>query len=141
MSDFLSQITPTTVITLLGFGGAIWVFWRNGTTRASAEVINLYKIQVDQLKDEVRTLREQISSLTQQVGHLQGEVGEKDKKIKDYLGILQNRNPELEGFIRLVSEVATAAKGSMALTHETNAIVKKLSAFLTEGGKDTVPHQ
>lgn len=93
----------------------IFVQWRYGQNKASVEVIETYKEQVYQL-------REQVNNLSKELGILEGVVKEKDSQIKTYLAILQNRNPEMEAFIQSISKVAndaTAFMKDMGLTMTT----------------------
>ena len=60
---------------ILGFS-YIFVQYRYGQNRASVEVIEVYKTQVDQLQ-------KQVSELTSKVGSLEGSLIGKDKQLQE----------------------------------------------------------
>lgn len=95
--------------TLLGIGGVLFgaaYFWerlRSGSKQADSDLItsltNNLKAQKeinDSLNDQMTKMQNQILDLTQQVGKLQGINAANDQKMKEYLQIIANRNPELE---------------------------------------------
>lgn len=83
--------------------------------QVSSEVINAFKVQVDQLKAmrtedkatfdaQVINFTNQVSSLNKEIGNLNGMLSEKDKQIDKYEKIFQNRDPEL---LKLLQDIKT----------------------------------
>ncbi len=104
--------------TLLGIGGIIfatayaWERLRSGGKQADADLIvsltNNLKAQKeinDTLNDQMKQLQGQILLLQQQVGKLQGINEANDKKTKEYIEIIANRNPELEKTLTQIEEL------------------------------------
>jgi prefoldin subunit 5 len=81
----------------------IFVFWRQGANTASAQVIATYREQVKQLTD-------QVASLTSKVGELTGALNEKDDRIKTLEAIATNRNPEMETFMKNMTDALEQGK-------------------------------
>lgn len=71
---------------ILGFA-YIFVQWRYGQNKASAEIIATYREQVNLNSAEIQ-------KLVHEVGVLTGKLAEKDARIKTLEDIFQGRNPE-----------------------------------------------
>lgn len=95
-------------------------FWKLGGNTASNQVIATYKEQVGQLRD-------QVSELTNKVGVLTGQLREKDDRIKTLESIATNRNPELETFMKYVTETM---KQSSGINTEVQAYMKNSTDYL-----------
>lgn len=95
--------------TLLGIGSIIFALayayerFRKGGAQADADLISTLTEQLkaqkeinDSLSAQMKEMQAQIADLKQDLGKLQGINQANDQKIKEYLSIIANRNPELE---------------------------------------------
>ncbi len=57
------------------------------------------------MTDQMAKMQEQILSLHKQVGRLQGINEANDKKVREYVEIIANRNPELENTLLKIEEL------------------------------------
>lgn len=98
---------------ILGYvlaAGAIIMFWRNGGNKASSEALNAFKIRVDQLIEDKRASDLKIATLEKNLYTLQGTLAEKESKIREYIAILQDKNPEQKQFMEMMVRVAKEAE-------------------------------
>lgn len=138
----MEQFNPTTlsIINLIGFAVNAFLYWRRGTSQATHDLLELQEKQIETLKGDADISRQrshdlanQMQDLVLKVGNLQGKVQEKDKKITDYVTILQNRNPELTEFIQRMTTVAEAAMTYMQRNEHEVKEIKALVAKRTRG--------
>ncbi len=112
----MENIFPLNFNTLIAIGGVIFSIsyavekFRSGGYKAEQdnadarehlitqlnEQLKAQKEINDSLRDQMLAMQGQVNNLTQQLGVLQGENNANDQKIKEYLQIIANRNPELE---------------------------------------------
>ncbi len=90
------QLNVNTLLVVVAGAVLIWKQFRNDASKVSAEVISAYKLQVAQYKEEVKGYGDKLNELNHKIGTQDGIIAEKDKQLKSYESILQNRNPELE---------------------------------------------
>lgn len=143
--------------TLLGIGGVIfatayaWERLRSGGKQADADLIvaltnnlkaqkeindamtdQMAKMQIEHTA-QMAKMQEQILNLQQQVGKLQGINEANDKKVKEYLELIANRNPELENTMLKIEELIRQVvpfMGDVKQWHE--AIRTQLSTIETD---------
>jgi hypothetical protein len=87
-----------------GLGYLIGQF-RTGTKKAysdSSEIITFYKTENQSLKDIMsekdKSNDSKFQQLTSEIGEIRGQLIEKEKQNKQYLDILQNRDPDTQKF-------------------------------------------
>lgn len=87
--------------------GYLWSQFIRGKKSGSKENIDAENTLVTYLKNQVegfaKIVKEQdikFVALGKEIAALKATIDEKDKTIEKYLGILQNRNPELDTFIK-----------------------------------------
>ncbi len=124
----------TQLISLDGFGGLAgvgilmagagfaWAQFKSGASKAKDDLIDTYKETVEAdskkisiLTSEKTTLitdhQKQINEMNVQLGKLQGLQEANEKKIEEYLSILQGRNPEQVQFMKfMVTNMTECAK-------------------------------
>ena len=99
-------------LNLAGFlvlgGGLFYTQWKtgsNGGIHVATEVLDLYKVQIAQLREELaaekkgrvddnHALKNQIQLLQLQLENMKGADTEKDKKLDELTAIFQNRDPQ-----------------------------------------------
>lgn len=93
-----------------GYLFAQFIKGKNSRTREDLDTENALttylKNQIDGFQAIVKAQDEKIVELGKEVSALRAVVEEKDKTINKYLEILQNRNPEMDAFIRKLSSSA-----------------------------------
>ncbi len=104
-------MTTPEIISIISALAIVFVFWRQGANTASTQVIATYREQVKQLTD-------QVADLTRKVGELTGALKEKDDRIKTLEGIATNRNPEMETFIKVMTDAVSQGKEINARAEE-----------------------
>lgn len=144
MQEFLPYITS---IGFLALGaGIIFVQYRIGSNtgiQVSSQVIQTYKTQVEQLREELaverkgretdrHALKNEIQKLSLQLERIKGAEAEKDKKLKEYMEIFQGRNPEQEASMKYIMEVA---QGSAKYMKESSEILKEVKEFMKQLNK------
>lgn len=147
------MLTFFSLDTLLGIGGIIfaiayaWERLRSGGKQADADLIvsltNNLKAQKeinDTLTDQMKKLQDQILSLQQQVGKLQGINEANDKKTKEYIEIIANRNPELEKTLTEIEELIRQVVPFMDDVRAWHANIRK-SMDLLEKDLHATPHK
>lgn len=72
---------------------------------------------------------EQINKLTGEVGELKGQLNAETAQKKEYLAILQNRDPETKKFMEFMIEATTT---QTAINKETISILKEIHQMITE---------
>jgi len=113
----LSEWLP--YLTMLGFiimiSGYFFTQFKFGGKGVAKEVIDAYKIQVDQLRQELieaKTeyfkqldgLKTEITNLNLKLANIEGQLIEKDKKIAELTTIFQGRDPELVQILREIRD-------------------------------------
>ncbi len=118
IKDLPSYITP--VIVLAG----VIVFWAKGGNQASSEVLEAYKLQVEQLKDRVSTCEELHRQNLSTTGKLEGMMNVKDDRIVYLETVLKDRNPETENFMKYLTGVA--ARGEAFMTEQAERLKQSM---------------
>jgi len=107
----MEALIAATGATVTVIAAIVTAFLTFRTTRAdvSVAVINAYKQRVEQVENEMKEYREKTVSemmvLTKQIAELTGVVKAKDERIKSLETILQNRNPEMENYMKSTTDV------------------------------------
>jgi predicted nucleic acid-binding Zn-ribbon protein len=108
LSDYINF---NTVLLLFSGFVNVFLFWKRGGQEATKELIDLQEKQIEAMKHDMDMSRERghalandIQKLSLKVGYLEGQAQEKDKKIEEYIAILQNRNPELETVLKSIEK-------------------------------------
>ncbi len=124
---------------LFFFGGGYLISkFKNGSKEEEAESRDLissndqikefYKQQNEDLKVINTELRSKIEGLTREVGEIKGQLNAETSQKKEYLAILQNRDPETKKFMELlvkaVEDQQVANKEMVELLGEIHGIVK-----------------
>ena len=118
--------------------GFAYAQYRAGTSKAKDELILTLKESVDVEKDKsmrltseketlIKSHQEQINELNKQIGILQGKSEANEKKMKEYMEILQGRNPEQEKFMEYITQVSTQSARYMK---ESSAILSDIKDFM-----------
>lgn len=120
----------------------IFTQWRSGTGKGQKEAVANWKEIADsyaakleqrevehkeemqritaEYKHEVQQLRLDISKHTSEIGNLRGIIEEKNKQLKDYLAIFQERDPESKKVVEFVEKV----QADIEKFHNDNVIMK-----------------
>lgn len=117
----------------------IFVQWRMGSNKVAAEVIDTYKTQVQQLREELKTekegrekdrhdLKNQIQVLALQVATMKGANEEKDKKIKELTEIFQGKNPEQQQYME---DMRKFTEGVAIYMKDSAEILQGMKTFMT----------
>ena len=124
LETIFSSTLATIGIFIAGISFAV-AQWRNGGSQASSEVINTYREQVRQLKEEMKvqgdtqlaamkaqekTHNEQMTALTSKVGELTGLITVKDNTIKELKELLLEKSPEMLEFYKMGNDYFREAK-------------------------------
>lgn len=80
-------------IIIIGIGYGFSQFKRGGRQDAS-EVIALLQVKDTEQKEIIKDYQGKFETINKELGVLQGQLQEKDKKLEEYLSILQGRSPE-----------------------------------------------
>ena len=98
-------------ITAVGAIGFAIGQWKNGKTKANADGLTEALATIKALRERIISLEESYKNLDDQhkknhdeIIRLQEQLKYKDSVIKEYLGILQNRDPQLTEFIKFSME-------------------------------------
>jgi len=90
---------------LIGGLGYVVGQFLNGRGRASKETIALMSQQIEALQKIAGDNSREIKELLGEVNRLRGVIQEKDNKLKEYLTILQDRDPELKQMMKKLTDV------------------------------------
>lgn len=138
--DFIPFINLFGVLVI---GGAmIYIQWKTGVNngvKVASEVINTYKTQVEQLREEVKTekagreedrhsLRNEIQALMLKVATMEGANTEKDKKIKEFTEIFQGKNPDQTQYM---ADMRDFTLGVARYMKESSEIFAGMKSFLS----------
>lgn len=131
----LNNILPLiNILGLLTLGGAIvFTQWRLGLnrtaeegTRVSREVIDAYKEQVSQLREELDKERDLRTTLSNQVATLQAEGVERQKKIEELTLLLTGKSPDQEKYMIEMRALAATATAFIKRSDDREDIIVKL---------------
>jgi len=110
LEEFKSLITTVSVLAGVGFT----IFYQLRSKNSSAEnklsttqleLIQTYEKQLELLKSQGILDKLEITNWNNKYAQLQGTLAEKEKSISLLTQLAQNRNPELEGYIKEGLEV------------------------------------
>lgn len=136
-----TEIMTTIGFTVLG-AGFIYVQWRTGANtgvKVASEVIETYKVQVQQLREELQTekqgreldrheLKNELQELKLQLARMEGANTEKDIKIKEFTEIFQGKSPEQEQYMKDMREFT---KGVASYMKDSAEIFAGMKTFMT----------
>lgn len=143
---------PTVYIIGLFALGAVTFYdrWRNksnDSVRVSSEVIDTYKTQVQQLREELADEKKgriedrhkninEIGQLKLQLEYMKGQQVEKDKKITELNAIIQGISPEDEQYRKdmriFTAGVAQFMENSAKWQKESSEILIGMKTFMTQ---------
>jgi chromosome segregation ATPase len=137
--------------------------WKTGTgngTKVAAEVIETYKTQVQQLREELageqearradlaaerkgreddrHDLKNRITGLALQLENMKGANTEKDKKIVELTEMLQGRNPEQEQYMESMRQFT---QGVAVYMRDSAEILNGLRIFMSELNRKSQTNQ
>jgi hypothetical protein len=85
-------------ILIAGVGYAVGQF-KKGESEGKMDDTSVKQGVFDLLQKEVTALEKMVADDEKEMAVLKTQVDEKDKKVKEFMEILQNRNPELTNYI------------------------------------------
>lgn len=104
-----------------------------------------FKHQREELHVQLHNQQEQINKLTLEIGKLQGEKTANDQKIKEYLQLIANRNPELEDTLKalesLIRDVVPFMEEVKVWHHAIQADHLAIKKALGLSGSTAIKHQ
>lgn len=113
-TTIIAGVASTGVI-LMGIGYLVSQY-KSGKSKGQVEAIDNNIKTLDLLSRQVIELQQLSGEQGKMIVDLEGKVDkltilveEKDQKIQEYIKIFQNRNPQLDDFIKLLTEVANKA--------------------------------
>lgn len=124
---------------IVAVGVVVFAFaqYRNGKAQGvSTEIataggtIDLLQKSVDVLRSELNSAKADLLKEHDEIIRLQESLKHKDEQIKQYLDILQNRNPEMDAFMRFMTKAATDAAESQK---EMAKIMREMQEVLNRG--------
>ena len=129
-----------------GVGYALSQF-RRGNRQDKEEVVssadqltNFWKEQVDGFKEIVKAQDEKIQALTREVGELRGQLSSERNQNEELKKIFQNRNPEMEQFMKYMVQATKDQAESHGKIIEVLTALHKMSssnhALIQETNKD-----
>lgn len=113
------DVIEVTLAVLGGFGvfiaaaGYFMGQFRQGQNNRRKDDIEGKKGVLDLLQEQVDSLEEMVEKHKTEIVILQTQNNEKDKKIKEYMELIQNRNPEMLAFMKFITETAVASNAYM----------------------------
>jgi len=142
-------------------GAVIYILWRTGANQGVAvasQVIDTYKTQVQQLREELATekenrardialereardkerhdLKNQIQQLLLRVATMEGANVEKDKKIKEFTEIFQGKSPEEGEYRKYMLSFTERVASWMSQSTEVLMGMKDVLYELSEKAKE-----
>lgn len=111
--SYMDLVTVSSFITPVAVIAGVLVFWVKGGNQASTEVLETYKLQVEQLKERVSTCEELHRQNLSNIGKLEGMMSTKDDRIVYLETVLKDRNPETTKFMEHISGIANEGKTFM----------------------------
>lgn len=120
---------------LFGGIGFAYAQFKAGSGKAKDDLIKTLKetalaerekaTQLEREKvEQSRIHQEQVNNLTEKIGKLQGQYEELKDRSREYLAILQGRNPEQQKFMEYLTEVASESAKYMK---ESSEILRKIN--------------
>lgn len=121
--SYIPQVAAVLIIVVAGGGWVIRLFNKDGTqdkndvVNSANTILQYWKTQAEEYKividakdkahsEKVSTLTteftKQITKLTGEVGELRGQLSAETNQKKEYLAILQNRDPETQKFMEFM---------------------------------------
>lgn len=150
MTDYIPLIN---ILGLASLGGAIVYFqWRTGSNTGVAvasEVIETYKTQVQQLREEIaeekekndrliHDLKQRITDLGLSLEHMKGADEEKEKKIKEFTDIFQGKNPETEQYMQ---DMRLFTAGVAQYMKDSAVIFDGMKTFMTNLNNKSITNE
>lgn len=93
-------------IDTLGSENQLTAFWKN-ELEGFKGMVNTLNVK---LRDQAQDFNSQIRALSNQLAEVKGQLTESQKTSSQYLAILQNKNPEMESFMKYITEAAKDAE-------------------------------
>lgn len=109
---------------LAGGLGFAYAQFKSGANKAKDDLVHTLRESLDVEKNKIKELTEtygtQINTLNKEVGRLQGLHESNERKIKEYMEILQGRNPEMEKF--MIEITATSRNAEKYMENSTKIL-------------------
>lgn len=110
----------------------VYLFWKRGGHSATKDLMDIQEKQIVALKTDVELgrsrghdLANHLQGLSLKVGVLEGQTIEKDKKLEEYLSIIQNRNPELETVLKSIETFMHLINDKLDLSQKRDTAIDK----------------
>lgn len=133
------ELVTATIEVILAIGVVVFAYaqWRNGKMQGVSNEIVTAGGTIDLLQKSVSVLRGELDETNtkllkehDEIIRLQEQLKHKDEQLQQYLQILQNRNPELDAFIKYMTQIA---KDSAEYMKTTSVVLKEMQAVLQKG--------
>lgn len=111
MQQFFQQLNINTALIVVGGVSLAYTQFKQSADKIAASVVATYKERINQLEEKV-------NDLIKQDGYKNGLLEEKDKQLKSYESVFQNRNPELEKILTQVTSFMEKLDKRMTESHE-----------------------
>jgi uncharacterized coiled-coil protein SlyX len=133
MPNLLSAATLNAIIAfgILLFGVAYLVQQiRAGSHKSDKDLIKEATEQLQAQKEIIGSMQRQIETLTAEVNHLKGLNEANEQKIKEYLQIITNRNPDLDKTLATIAGLVAEVMPFMKEMKESHQYLReKLDAL------------
>lgn len=117
------------ILSIMGLVAAIsygYGQFKKGKNESKLDTISI-------LEKDVSILKDKIVKLTNQINELKSIIDDKDKKLSDALSILQGRDPQMQEFIKQMSEYIHIGRPLMeSVVKDVLPTVAKLDKFLNK---------
>lgn len=115
--------------------GYLWNLFRGGADNQTEFWKKQAEGYKEMMKEKDAKTSDSINDLNRQVGELRGQLNEKTNQAKEYLDILQNRNPEMQKFMETLTAVAQQSqqfmKENVVFQKEQAGIMEEIRAFMS----------
>lgn len=125
LETILPLLTPFGVIVF----GAVFLYIqaKQWGLKAGNEVIETYRAQVTQLKEQIAAMWSEVISVRSELDKMRWVIEEKDKVNKDLRAIIEARNPDMQTFYK---EALPALRDISTYFKEFAPIMEKMEEYL-----------
>ena len=141
LATILTILPLLNVLGFVGLGGAyIFTQWKQGANKVSIEVIETYRVQVQQLREELaaekqgrvddrHSLSQEVTKVKLDLATMKGALEEKDKKIKEMTDIFQGRDPKLDQYM---ADMRVFTQGVGKYMKDSAIVLAGMKVFMTQ---------
>jgi len=104
LNEFIQDNIP--LFGVVAFLGMALGYWRAGGFKIQKNIIENFKMRVEQLEKDVIRLTAADLQKAGEIGRLNGVIGEKDKYINMLKEVSLDRNPEMKRFVDIMTSSA-----------------------------------